>query len=296
MVMSRIPVFAVAAAFLPVLLVAQTKPAPRLEYEVASVRPAPQLDAAVKVGLHTDGSQLRFDYLSLRDCIRIAWQVKDFQVVGPDWVASDRYNINAKLPDGTFNDDQRREMLQNLLLDRFKLAFHRDKKEFAVYALLPGKNGLKLKETAPDAKDAAPAKSVSVSAQGSAAGVFVDMGGGSYYSFADNKLTAHKLNTARMAEVLAQYMDKPVVDMTGQPEDKNYDVTLELAPDDYRVMLIRVAIKNGVSLPPQAIALADGTTESLTSAMDLAGMRLESRKAPLDVLVIDKADKTPTDN
>ena len=60
---------AALAVFLPLLASAQAKPQP-LEYEVASVRPAPPMEAGVKIGMHTDGSQIRFDYLSLRDCMR----------------------------------------------------------------------------------------------------------------------------------------------------------------------------------------------------------------------------------
>jgi uncharacterized protein (TIGR03435 family) len=61
-------------------------------------------------------------------------------------------------------------------------------------------------------------------------------------------------------------------------------------------MLIRAALKSGVSLPPQAAQMAEGTPESLFSAMEAAGLKLDSRKAPLDAMVIDRADKTPTEN
>jgi uncharacterized protein (TIGR03435 family) len=285
-----------AAAFLPVLAVAQAAPS-HLEFEVASIRPSAPLDASVKIGMHVDGAQVRFTGMTVRDCMRIAWAVKDYQVVGPDWLSSDRFDIVAKLPAGA-NTDQVSEMLQNLLTDRFKITFHRDKKEFAVYALIAAKGGLKLKETAPDAAtDNAPAKSnLNISASGSAAGVFVDLGQGSYYSFADNKLTAHKMTMARLADTLSRYMDKPVVDMTGAPDTTNYDATLEITPDDYRTMLIRSAIRAGVSLPPQALQLADAPTESLDVAMEAAGLKLDSRKAPQDVIVIDRADKTPAEN
>ena len=294
--MTRTAFLAAVAAFLPVLALAQTK-TPRLEFEVASIRPAPPIDASVKVGMHIDGSQVRFDYLSLADCMRIAWQVKNYQVVGPDWVASDRWDISAKLPAGA-KSDQVPEMLQNLLTDRFKMTFHRDKKEMAVYALVPGKSGLKLTESPPDttADTTASKANLNISASGSAAGVFVDFGNGSYYSFADNKLVGHKLNMLRVVDTLARYVDKPVVDMTGAPADKYYDFSFSITADDYRTMLIRTAIKAGVSLPPQALQLADLPTESLDTAMEAVGLKMDSRKAPQDVIVIDKADKTPTDN
>jgi uncharacterized protein (TIGR03435 family) len=294
--MTRTALFAAVATFLPVLAIAQTKPS-HLEFEVASIRPSPPMDASVKIGMHIDGSQVRFNDLSVRDCMRIAWQVKDYQVVAPEWVSSDRFDIVAKLPEGA-NTDQVAEMLQNLLVDRFKITFHRDKKDVAVYALIAGKGGLKLKETPPDAAtDSAPAKSnLNISASGSAAGVFVDLGQGSYYSFADNKLVGHKMTMERIADTLSRYMDKPVVDMTGAPAATNYDLSLEITPDDYRTMLIRSAIRAGVSLPPQALQLADLPTESLDTAMEAVGLKLDARKAPQDVMVIDRAVKTPTEN
>lgn len=297
MSMSRIAVIAAVAAAIPVFSFAQAKPQ-RLEYEVASIKQSPVLEAGVKIGLHTDGSMLRFDFLSLRDCIRIAWGVKDFQVLGPDWIASERYTINAKLPEGSFTEDQRREMLQNLLLDRFGLKFHKDKKEFAVYALEQGKNGIRMKETPPDANaaDAAPAKGLSVSASGSEKGVFVDLGQGAYFTFADNKFVGHKLTMPRIADTLAMYLDKPMVDMTGVPDTKTWELTLEITSDDYRVMLIRSAIRAGVTLPPEALRLAEAPIESFYTALDTAGLKLESKRAPLDVIVVDQVNKVPLEN
>jgi uncharacterized protein (TIGR03435 family) len=294
--MTRSFLFA-AAVFLPVLAIAQTAP-PRLEFEVASIRPAAPLDASVKIGMHIDGSQVRFTSLSVRDCMRLAWQVKDYQIVGPDWTGTDRWDITAKLPVGA-KSDQAPDMLQKLLVDRFGITFHHDKREFAVYALVPAKGGLKLTETAPDAASdnaAVPKSGLNVSASGSAAGVFVDLGQGSWYSFADNKLVGHKLTMERIADALSRYMDKPVVDMTGAPANTYYDVSFAITADDYRTMLIRVAIRSGVSLPPEAVRLADAPTDSLAAAMEATGLRMESRKAPLDVMVIDHVEKAPTEN
>lgn len=300
MEMQRNTVITALAAFLPLLVNAQTKPA-NLQFEVASIRPAAPIDAqnaSVKIGIHIDGAQIRFNSLSLRDCMRYAWEVKEYQIAGPDWVAADRWDIVAKLPAGS-NSDQVPEMLQNLLTDRFKMSFHHDSKDVAVYGLVLSKGGVKLQETAIDPNAPPPAaapKSVNVNAQGSAAGVFVDIGQGSYYSFADNKLAGHQLNMFRIADTLSRYMDKPVVDMTGLPDTKFYDFSFEISADDYRTMLIRTALRNGVTLPPGAERLADLPTDTLAAAMEAAGLKLDSRKAPQDVMVIDHADKTPTDN
>src|ERR1700744_3473644 len=105
------PLFAAVITLVPAFAVAQqvqTKPS-GAEFEVASIRSSQKLDQSVKIGVHTDGSMVRFDYLSLRDCMRIAWNVKDFQIIGPDWIASDRFIISAKVPEGGANQDQRAE-------------------------------------------------------------------------------------------------------------------------------------------------------------------------------------------
>ena len=300
MKMHRTAVISALAACLPLLINAQTKPT-HLQFEVASIRPAAAIDAqnaSVKIGIHIDGAQIRFSSLSLRDCMRYAWEVKDYQISGPEWVMSDRWDITAKLPSGA-TTDQVPEMLQNLLTDRFKLAIHHESKEFAVYALILAKGGIKLQETALDPNLPPPSarpKSINVNASGSAAGVFVDMGQGSSYSFADNKLVGKQLNMFRLADTLSRYMEKPVVDLTGLPDNKFYDFSFEISADDYRTMLIRTALRNGVTLPPGAERLADLPTDTLAAAMEAAGLRLDSRKAPQDVMVIDHADKTPTDN
>ena len=96
-------------------------------------------------------------------------------------------------------------------------------------------------------------------------------------------------------DTLARFMDKPVVDMT---ELKGtYDITLNFTPEDYTAMLIRSAISAGVALPPQALkALEYSSGDSLASGLQLVGLKLDSRKAPLPVLVVDKIEKTPTAN
>ncbi len=296
MVMIRTAIFAAAAALLPVFAIAQTKPA-RVEFEVASIRPVAPQEARVDIGMHIDGAQVSFNFLSVRECMRIAWQMQDYQIIGPDWVSSDRFNISAKLP-AKSSTDQVREMLRNLITDRFRMTIHTEKRDFAVYAMVAGKGGLKLKESAPDAAGdgAAPNKNLNISASGSAAGVSVNFGNGSFYTFADNKLVGHRLSMALIVDTLSRYMDKPVVDMTGAPDTAFYDFSFDITADDYRTMLIRTAMKAGVSLPPEAMRLADLPVDSLLSDMEAVGLKLDSRKAPQDAIIIDKADKTPTEN
>lgn len=276
--------------------------APRLEFEVASIRPTAPQDAAVqqmKLGAHIDGAQVTINSLSLKDYIRIAYKLKHYQVIAPDWTAADRFDIAAKLPEGG-NRDQVPDMLQTLLEDRFKLKTHNENREFPVYALVAAKGGLKLKESAVDptaadvpAPAARPATNVNVNA--GARGVNIDFGGGSYFSFADNKLEGRKLTMAQFADAIGRFTDRPVVDMT---DTKGlYDVTLNLTQEDYMAMLIRSAVSAGVQLPPQALMLLEHNSgDSLTSSLQAAGLKLDARKAPLPVLVVDKMEKVATDN
>jgi len=282
----------------PALLasVAFAQTAARPEFEVASIRPAAPLNNSAKIGFHIDGAQLTYTSVSLKDLIQSAYELKNYQVVCPDFVASDRYDVAAKIPAGG-NREQVRPMLQALLEDRFKLKSHRETKDFPVYALVVAKGGLKLKESAPATEsDAAPGRgNVNVTAMGGPNGVSVDLGKGAYFTFANNKLEAGKIELSRFADVLARFMDRPVVDMT---EAKGlYDIKLDFTPEDYTAMLVRSAIAAGVSLPPQALkALEMGSGDSLGTALQLVGLKLESRKAPLPVLVVDHMEKSPTEN
>jgi uncharacterized protein (TIGR03435 family) len=284
---------------------AQTAPA-LPQFEVASVRPSgPTAPEAMKLGVHIDGARMSCNYFSLTDLIRFAYQVKQYQVTGPDWLASDRFDIAATLPAGS-KQDQTRDMMKALLLDRFQLKVHTEKKDFPVYALTVAKSGLKMKESAPDVDDAtgtdpkdapkAPARApVNVSASGGRGGVNINYGNGSYFTFGDNKLVVRKLTTAQFCEMLARFEDRPVVDMTGLTA--KYDLDLQFTEDDYRAMLIRSAVSAGVSLPPEALRMMEGASgDSLLAALEKIGLKLETRKAPLDVLVVDHMSRTPTEN
>ena len=149
----------------------QTLPA-RPEFEVASVRPSAPPTDRVNIGMHVDGARVSCTYLSLKDYIRIAHRVKDYQVTGPEWLASERFDIAATLPAGAARE-QVPEMLQALLAERFQVKLHRDMKEFPVYSLTLAKGGLRMKESPldPDADSGGPARgAVNVTASGGRGG------------------------------------------------------------------------------------------------------------------------------
>ena len=121
---------------------AQTSP--RRGFDVASIRPAEASTAPqVGWGFHVDGAQVRTSNITVKDWVAFAYQMKTSQVVGPDWIGSDRFDIAATIPAGS-KPEQLREMFQTLLEDRFQLKLHHEKREFPIYALVTGRGPLKL--------------------------------------------------------------------------------------------------------------------------------------------------------
>src|ERR1051326_6461347 len=144
---------AVIAVFCGVVAGTLAQTAPRPEFEVASIRPAApitNLQGKTRIGMRVDAGRMEYSFGSLRDLIRTAWRLKDYQVQAPGWLADARFDIAAKLPDGA-SIDQTPEMLQALLAERFKLEVHHETREHPVYALVVAKNGPKLTASAPDA-------------------------------------------------------------------------------------------------------------------------------------------------
>ena len=148
----------------------------------------------------------------------------------------------------------------------------------------------------PDADSGGPARgAVNVTASGGRGGTTVNFGRGSSFTFANNRMEARKLTMVSFADVLGRYVERPIVNMTERAG--NYDFTLALSPEDYGAMMIRSALSAGVVLPPQALLLLDGASgDSLFNSLQTLGLKLEPRKAPLEVLVIDHASRVPTDN
>src|SRR5215467_13161690 len=150
-------------------------------FEVASIRPVQQ-GSNVYAGLRVDGSQARFT-LSLKEYISRAYGLKSYQIIGPDWLPAEKFDIAAKLPDGT-KASQIPEMLQVLLDERFHLKMHRESKEFPAYSLEVARSGLRLQEVSSDS-NATPtaAATIDVAVTGSADGTNYNFGNGSTLTF-----------------------------------------------------------------------------------------------------------------
>src|ERR1700683_918485 len=128
-------IFAALAAF------GQSAPAPA--FEVASVKPNTSESGSSRTSGTT--GQLTITNRSLRQLIEMAYSAQDFQIVGPEWLSSAKFDIVAKIPAGA-QTDQRPAMMQALLAERFHLAVHRESKEMPAYALVLAKSGPKLQQ------------------------------------------------------------------------------------------------------------------------------------------------------
>lgn len=265
------------------------------KFEVASVHPSPAVrQDGVAIGVHTDGAQVRINALPMRDYVARAYRVRQAQVIGPEWLTSERYDASAKLPDGA-TSDQIPEMIQAMLLERFQLKAHREKRDLPAYVITAGKPPLNMKLLPPDTTPPTPTGTSDVQASGTAAGVSVNLGNGSSYTFANGVFTGHKLTMDQLARMVERYVDRPMVDMTGIPG--SYDFSFKVGEEDSQVMLIHAALGAGMQLPPQVIQFAaNGSVSSLMDGFQSLGLKMESRKAPIDVVVVDSLSKTPSEN
>ena len=117
-----------------------------------------------------------------------------------------------------------------------------------------------------------------VSATGGRSGTTVNYGNGS--AFGDNKFQAANLTMPNLADTLARFVDRPVVNMPGLKG--SYDFSLEFQPEDFQAMMIRSAIAAGITLPPQALQFMERASgDSLPNALQTIGLKRTEPKRQL---------------
>lgn len=217
-------------------------------FEVASIKP--HAGAVTAWGGSFHGPRLTETAITLRELIEDAYDLRNDQILGgPGWIASDRYDIDAKAEGdaaltATLTKVQQQQMLQALLADRFQLKVHREIKEMPVYALVVGKNGSKLKESSADAKGPN-------FVRGTTAGMHME---------------ASKGTMENLARQLSLTAGRPVVDQTGLTGF--YAFTLDWT------------------------SAADSDLPSVfTAVQEQLGLKLESQRAPVEMLIVDHADQ-----
>ena len=282
------PAIALALTLLTAPVVFSQAPAARPEFEVASVKPSePLVNGRVSVGVHIDGAMVRCTYLSLANYLTMAYDIKDYQIIGPDWLTTSHFDIVAKRPEGIEGEKSLRAMVASLLEDRFKMVTHRETRDLPAYALVVSKGGLKIKEVPPD-PDGVDTSKVDVNVTGGQRGTIVDLGGGSSLSYSLNKMEAKKVNFASITDSLSKFLDRPVVDETGLTG--RYNFTLEYSVSELKA-LVRASGADASQIPDFG-----GDQPSIFTSVEELGLKFEPRKAPVPVIVIDSIQKMPTAN
>jgi uncharacterized protein (TIGR03435 family) len=257
-------------------------------FEVAAVKPAPPADGTpgprdMRGGPGTeDPAQFTCMNCPLVLLVMRAYRLDRIRVFGPDWVRTTRFDIAAKIPSETQKlppakgDEQLELMLQNLLAERFKLAMHFEKKQMDLYELTVSKSGPKMTQSSDDPNiPANPPREASRP------------------TFYTTKLDTGKLTMAMLARNLSTPLNAPVLDATGLAG--RFDVTL---------FFIGTGAGRGRLAPPASDGnnpLGSGDRslpgpDIFEAVREQLGLELKHKKGPVDILVIDHAEKVPTEN
>ena len=237
-------------------LVAQPGPT----FEVASVKPNTSGTRNVMIEPIT-GGRFRAANVTLGILVGTAYDVEDFQISGgPKWLNTESYDIEAKA-EGNPDLAQIRLLLQSLLAERFQLAIHREQKELAVYVLSVAKGGPRLSPPDNPACQPPPA--------GRCGGT----------SLAGGTMLGQNLARAQVARVLSKLLLRPVLDRTNIPGV--FNIQLKFSPES------RVG-----EVPRASEGAAGQNLPSIFSALEeQAGLKPDSRKEPVELLVIDRAER-----
>jgi uncharacterized protein (TIGR03435 family) len=261
-----------------------------LTFEVASVKPSPPVTPTGGVYLGPprggpgtpDPEQIIWTYAQMKTILMTAYDLKNYQINGPAWLDTERYDIAVKIAPGV-TKEQVGVMWRNLLAERFGLKVHHEPKEFQVSELVVAKDGPKLKETAEDLSLPLPAgppklQNGQLLSPGSVMTIFPDPKG------AHAHWVVRAQDLTRLTSMLGNALGHPVLDKTNLTG--SYDFSLDYAID----------------LPgaPPAEHVSEQASEPMPTLVDAVqkelGLRLVPSKAQLDVIVIDKIDKVPTQN
>ena len=321
-------------AFAILLLALSAAVAAAQTFEVASIKPSGPIDpqkllsGQQRMGMKVSQDRVDIEMVAVTELVQMAFKgVRPTQISGPGWsgnsatdplavLSAARFNIHAKIPAGA-GEDQVPAMLQALLVDRFKLAFHRDSKEQNVYALVVGKDGPKLEPSAPDEPPAeaskvarpdaiqvtgTPQTGMTIKGAGQTGAARIQMG-----QDGTMHMSADKVTTEQIAASLDRFVDRPVVDQTGLTG--NYKMSLDISMAE----LMAVARASGINVgnvsagaggggfdggaaPAAGPSDPSGRGTSVLKSIEKMGLKLEPRKAVVQSLVIDHLEKTPTDD
>jgi uncharacterized protein (TIGR03435 family) len=268
-------------------------------FEVASVKPNKSRDGVSFIRF-APGGRLVATNMSLRALIRLAYEIKDFQLSGgPNWIRSDRFDIEAK-SNGDVSQRESWLMMRSLMADRFKLAVHSETRNAPIYALVmarnDGKLGPQLQLAELDCAAVRMARSRAAALRGGPPppppppgmqrGIRPTCGSNGSPGW----MAGGGINLSELAIGLSREVDRFVVDRTGLTGE--FDYQLEWTPDQVPQALPPFGASLRPDIPPPAPA--DGPS-IFTAVQEQLGLKLESTRGPVDVLVIDHVER-PTED
>jgi uncharacterized protein (TIGR03435 family) len=271
-------------------------------FEVASVKPSPPGTTRSQVmggpGSSNPG-QITYTGVTLAELLRRAYGIPRQQVAGPRWLEEERYDIVAKVPPETIKKDLA-PMLEGLLHERFRLAAHREVRTMPVYALLVAAEGPKFKatpKTDPSEKDTAASDSKTIDqvsvGLGKDGNVVMPKG---YRGTMIGMVVAGKYfvrfkgeTMAEFAKFLTEQTDHVVIDATGMKETYDFAANWQLDPTSPLLAGLTMA-------PPTEGILSDPSPTLFAALPAQLGLKFEPRKSPLDMVVVDRVERIPTEN
>jgi uncharacterized protein (TIGR03435 family) len=223
---------------------------------------------------------------TLKDLVTMAYGIHDFQVSGgPGWINSDRYNIETKAEGNPVFSQEYRMLqlrkLQTLLIDRFQLKVHHETKELPVYELTVAKGGSKLQP--PKCMERQPGDLTTI-APGKTMMDYCGFGG-----FSRGQYQASNGSPADLAGGLSFLLGRSVVDKTGLAG--RFRIVLTFTPDTSTIPFPDA----GEPGAPATAPTADVGPDVFTALQEQLGLKLESAKGPVEVIVIDRVER-PTEN
>jgi uncharacterized protein (TIGR03435 family) len=293
----------------PLLTLAQTGP----RFEVAVIKQAQMIPAAdmqsgkVHIGVRVSASRVDIRLNSLRSLIRKAYGVEDGQIVAPESIGTPSWDIAAKMPEGA-PANQLPEMLQALLAERFGLKVHREMRELLVYALIVAPDGPKLIASPPIAEGrtiAAPKGGFATDYMSGDSHIQATRSGNDrkvLLSGPDGNITITTVNDRtriqgsgvtpeRLTRALASlFFDRHMVNLTTL--DGRYEIAIDLPPG-VDEQAHRVEIRPDGQRPWRREALRPS---EIRGSLEKMGLRIEARRAPVEMLVVDHAEKEPSAN
>jgi uncharacterized protein (TIGR03435 family) len=262
---------------------AQSASSPR--FAVASIKRGAEFTMEVPMSISArPGGRLTTTNAPLGNLIQKAYGVQPYQVVGPAWINSDGFNIDAK-PETNTDQKQMWLMLQTLLTERFRLQLHRETRELPVFALTATKGGPKLPEPqSSPCNEVMPPRDPSGTQR-----IAPPCGPGIIKSGTGLAMQGLNLTMAKFTGFLGTLLGREVVDKTGFT--RRFDLHLEFAADD----LIAGLPFHGKPDDSSQAADPAASPSIMIAVQEQLGLKLESTKGPVEVLVIDRAER-PTAN